>query len=157
MPIDEFASLKELPASDLRAKYATLFGEETRVHNRIWLIKRLAWRMQALAEGDLSERARQRAAQLANDADLRLSAPQAPPASGPVGTPEFNRDPRLPKPGTNLTRLYKGRKLLVQVLERGFTFKGKEYPSLSALAKAITGSHCNGYQFFRLGQEGDQS
>jgi hypothetical protein len=42
---------------------------------RPWLVKRLAWRLEVLAEGDLSERARQRAAQLANDADLRLSAP----------------------------------------------------------------------------------
>jgi hypothetical protein len=39
----------------------------------VWLVKRIAWRMQALAEGDLSERARRRAAELANDADLRLS------------------------------------------------------------------------------------
>jgi hypothetical protein len=53
----------------------TVFGEATRAGNKSWLIKRIAWRLQALAEGDLSERARQRAKELANDADLRLSPP----------------------------------------------------------------------------------
>jgi hypothetical protein len=59
-------------------------------------------------------------------------------------------DPRLPPPGTVLTRIYKGQQLNVTVLAGGFAFQGKIFPSLSALAKAITGSHCNGYHFFRL-------
>jgi hypothetical protein len=153
---DEIAALPALPVADLREKYAALFGEATRVHNRTWLLKRLAWRMQALAEGGLGERARQRAAQLANDADLRLSAPQTlPHAAKPAAeTASLHRDPRLPAPGTHLTRQYTGRKLLIEVLERGFQYKGQVYRSLSAVAKAITGCHCNGYLFFRLGQEG---
>jgi len=153
---DEIAALPALPVADLREKYAALFGEATRVHNRTWLLKRLAWRMQALAEGGLGERARQRAAQLANDADLRLSAPQTlPHAAKPAAeTASLHRDPRLPAPGTHLTRQYTGRKLLIEVLERGFQYKGQVYRSRSAVAKAITGCHCNGYLFFRLGQEG---
>ena len=72
----EVASLGHLSAAELRHKFSELFREPTRSSNRVWLVKRIAWRMQALAEGDLSERARQRAAELANDADLRLSPPR---------------------------------------------------------------------------------
>ena len=58
-------------------------------------------------------------------------------------------DPRLPAPGTILTRPYKGQLVQVQVLTEGFAYGGRVYPSLSAVAKAITGSHTNGYLFFR--------
>jgi len=58
-------------------------------------------------------------------------------------------DVRLPAPGGILTRLYKGRRLEVTVLARGFAHDGIVYRSLSAVAKAITGAHCNGYLFFR--------
>src|SRR6516162_5558025 len=71
----EIAALPRLRVSELRAKFAAIFGEPTPSHNKVWLVKRLAWRLQAQAEGDLSERARKRAAELVADADLRLSAP----------------------------------------------------------------------------------
>jgi hypothetical protein len=58
-------------------------------------------------------------------------------------------DVRLPPPGTILTRPYKGQLVQVQILTDGFAYAGSVYPSLSAVAKAITGSHCNGYLFFR--------
>ena len=80
----ELAALEAMTVNELRAKYAQVFGEETRVGNKAWLVKRVIWRLQALAEGDLSERARRRAAELAQDADLRLSPPrqkQTTPAS----------------------------------------------------------------------------
>src|SRR5450631_413194 len=80
----EIAVLRRLSNSELKAKFAELFGNDARTtKNRVWLIRRIAWRMQALAEGDLSERARQRAVELANDADLRLSPPRMKPASPP--------------------------------------------------------------------------
>ncbi len=157
MTIDkEVAILERMTTRDLQARYAEVFGEGTRVHNRTWLIKRIAWRIQALAEGDLSERARQRAAELGNDADLRLSPPK-PVGSAPAGTtssPRFVWDNRLPEPGTIITRAYKGQHLQIKVLQTGFEFAGTVYPSLSAVAKKITGSHCNGYLFFRLIQKG---
>src|SRR5437016_14659932 len=71
----ELAALEDMSVNELRAKYAQVFGEETRVGNKAWLVKRIIWRLQALAEGDLPERARRRAAELAQDADLRLSPP----------------------------------------------------------------------------------
>src|SRR5450755_4279073 len=77
----EVAALERMTVKELRARYAEAFGEQTGAHNKVWLVKRVAWRLQALAEGDLSERARQRAAELANDADLRLSPPRLPASS----------------------------------------------------------------------------
>jgi hypothetical protein len=74
--LNEVAALQRLSIGQLRQRFAELFGEATKASNRTWLIKRIAWRLQALAEGDLSERARQRAAELARDADLRLNPPQ---------------------------------------------------------------------------------
>ena len=74
--VNEVATLERLTIGQLRQRFAELFGEATQASNRTWLVKRIAWRMQALAEGDLSERARQRAAELARDADLRLNPPR---------------------------------------------------------------------------------
>ena len=155
----DLAALKRLSVTQLQARHAELFGETTTARHRTWLIRRLAWRLQALAEGDLSERARQRAAELARDADLRLQPPQPTTAAAlprdsqaPNGRGSANH--RLPPPGTILTRPYKGQILQVQVLEQGFAFNGQVYRSLSAVAKAITGAHYNGYLFFRLNQGG---
>ena len=155
----QVASLKAMTATELQARYAEVFGEPARTGHKTWLVKRIAWRLQALAEGDLPERARLRATQLANDANLRLSPPRhsktQPPEEIPAATPGNLGDERLPPPGTLLTRLYKGQTLQVRILLHGFEFNGVVYPSLSAVAKAITGSHCNGYLFFRLSNPGD--
>jgi hypothetical protein len=151
------AALQRLTISQLRQRFADVFGEATRASNRTWLVKRIAWRLQALAEGDLSQRARQRASELARDADLRLNAPcsksttvtpEPVNAPTPISVPA-PLDQRLPPPGTILTRPYKGQQLHVQVLTDGFAYGGTVFPSLSAVAKAITGTHCNGYHFFR--------
>jgi len=159
----ELADLGRLPVGQLRARYAALFGEATRVGNKAWLVKRIAWRLQALVEGDLSERARRRAAELAQDADLRLSPPRPAPTV-PVPAAETRparlsgrRHDHLPPAGTLLTRLYKGTTVQVRVLERGFVYEGTIYSSLSAVAKAITGSHCSGHLFFRLLPKGAAS
>jgi len=157
----EIAALSRLRVSELRAKFAVVFGEPTPSHNKVWLVKRLAWRLQALAEGDLSERARRRAAELVADTDLRLSAPPAQATTQapdqPPPTLRLPHDDRLPRPGTILTRRYKGRTLQVEVLDHGFAFDGQVYRSLSAVAKAVTGSHCSGHFFFGLTEKGPKS
>src|SRR6267142_5920253 len=165
MPLNlthEVAALDRLGVADLRLRFAALFGEPTRAGNKTWLIKRLAWRLQALAEGALSERARRRAAELAQDADLRLTPPRLGTtaarqvAAARPPTPPRPLDPRLPPPGAVLTRLYKGRTLHVTILADGFECDGNVYASLSATAKAVTGSHCNGFLFFGLPGRGGQ-
>jgi hypothetical protein len=151
--VNEVATLRRLSVAQLRLRFAELFGETTNASNRTWLTKRILWRMQALAEGDLSQRARQRAAELARDADLRLNAPHIKTTTTtatpqPVSMPA-PIDQRLPPPGTILTRPYKGQLIQVQVLNEGFAYAGRIYPSLSAVAKTVTGSHTNGFHFFR--------
>ena len=154
----ELVDMRRMSISELRSRFAHLFGETTRTGNKIWLIKRIAWRLQALDEGDLSELARRRAAELACDADLRLSPPhpvrrrRSPPLI-PVAD---NHDPRLPMPGSVLARTYKGESFYVKVLTNGFEFQNQIYKSLSAVAKAITGTHCNGFLFFGLTRDGGQ-
>ena len=153
---EQIEELDEFSVKQLQGKYHEVFSEPTRHHHRAWLVKRIAWRIQALAEGDLSDRARRRAEELANDADLRITIPKAKPATAPefrtrtVRLPTERTDERLPLPGTILTREYKGRVLHVRVLDNGLEWDGQSYASLSAVAKAITGSHVNGYHFFRL-------
>jgi hypothetical protein len=66
-------------------------------------------------------------------------------------------DGRLPPPGTVLSRPYKGGTVQVQVLANGFEYRGEVFRSLSAVARAVTGSHCNGFLFFRLNTQGDNT
>src|SRR5436190_14505028 len=123
----ELAALQRLTVPQLRARYAEIFGETTNANNRTWLIKKIAWRLQALAEGGLSERARQRAAELANDADLRANPPKTLPMLIPAKTPtpRSPADDRLPPPGTVLTRPYKSTVLQVKILADGFEHEGR--------------------------------
>lgn len=64
----EVVALQRMTVTELRERYADAFGEETNVNNKAWRVKRIAWRLQARTEGDLSERARCHAAELANEA-----------------------------------------------------------------------------------------
>ncbi len=151
-------ALQEMTVPELRAKYREVFGEETRSRHKENLWKAIAWRLQALEEGDLSERARRRAGELANDADVRVRAPRNAFGDGSAPTGERTRvhafgrahDARLPMAGTVITREYRGRLIRVTVLDHGFEHEGKVYRSLTALVHEVTGSHWNGYHFFGL-------
>ena len=141
----------------MREKYQEVFQEETRSRHREHLFRRIAWRLQALAEGDLSARARGRAHEIARDADLRKIAPRDffQVNGEAVRTTRGNRnrreqDSRLPLPGTLLSREWKDRTILVEVLAKGFRYESRPYSSLSAIAAAITGTRWNGLAFFGL-------
>lgn len=145
--------LEERTVEELRVKYAEVFGEPTRVKHKQSLIKRILWKTQALREGDLSERARKRAIELAKDAEVRMLPPRVmPEKKGPVLTASFLPGPRATKlaPGMVLRRSYKGEVLVVKVLARGFEYEGEVYRSLTAIAQKATGSHWNGVNFFGL-------
>lgn len=155
---EEIEALNQMTVTQLQRRYAVVFGEPTRSGNKEFLLKRIAWRIQARAEGGISERARERARELAREEDLRIRAPKGTFSPAPPDVectlvlpfePE-RRDERLPTPGTLLGRVYKGKRLEVEVLEEGFRFDGRNYPTLTAIAKEITGSHWNGYDFFGL-------
>ena len=154
----EVAAMRRMSVGELQRKFGEVFGELPRGRNKQWLIKRIAWRMQANEEGGLSERALRRAAELANDADLRLTAPRpsknaTPGPSKPDATLLALADSRLPMPGTLITREYKGENIQVKVLRDGFEYEGECYKSLSAIAKTITGTHWNGFHFFGLNRK----
>jgi len=142
-----------MTVKELRHRWAGLFGEEAPNGHKQYLIKRIAWRIQAKAEGDISERARRKAQELANDADLRLRAPRkmhGARSACATGRVSHIQGSRLPMPGAVLTRRYKGAAVCVTVLQDGFEYDGEQYRSLSAVAKAVTGSHWNGRLFFGL-------
>jgi hypothetical protein len=152
----EIEALRKLKASALRVKYRELFGEESQASNQAYLFRRLAWRLQALSEGDLSARARERAAQLAVDADLRLRPPRSfstEIAAGNLDPSKPCRDPRIPAAGVELTRKHNGHVIRVKVLEHGFECNGKRYESLSAIAYRLTGTRWNGFAFFGLNKQ----
>jgi hypothetical protein len=142
----ELAALDSMRVSELAEKYLEVFGEPSRSRNKAYLQKKVAWRIQELAEGGLSERAMRRIAELAKDAPIR----QRPPRGGPPTADASARDLRLPKPGTVLRRMHGGREYVVMVHADNFEFGGKRYTSLSAIAKSITGTNWNGLLFFGL-------
>jgi Protein of unknown function (DUF2924) len=149
----QIENLRNLKITELRARYRDLFGEASPSSNRAHLFRRIAWRLQAQAKGDLSERARQRAVELANDLDLRLRAPHSFWREIERNGEIPNRDPRLPPAGTVVERVYQGQTLRVTVLSSGFEYQGRHYASLSAIAYRVTGTRWNGFHFFGLKQE----
>lgn len=146
--------LRQMTTAQLQMKYQELFGQASHSNHKGYLFRRLAWRLQSKAEGGLSERARQFARAIAEEADLRLCPPKK--AGGaqpliPVST-AGRSDPRLPPPGTQLVKHYKNETITVTVLEGGFQHGERVYKSLSAIARQVTGTQWNGYSFFSLGE-----
>src|SRR5262245_54055433 len=112
----ELAALDAMTVAELRTRYAQVLREETRVDSKTLLVKLISWGLQALAEGDVSERTRRRAAELVQDADLRLLPPRQKLAIPTVRTSAQKSgkingiaELSLPLPGTILTRWYKGK------------------------------------------------
>ncbi len=144
----QIEALRSMTVGQLRLKWRELYGEETRSGNRDYLWRRLAWRVQELAYGGLSERAQVRIKELGDD--LRMLPPRRwqpaaqPPPAGRV------RDRRIPQPGVVLSRRYHGQEIRVTVLEDGFEWNGRRFKSLSALARQVTGQRWNGLLFFGL-------
>jgi hypothetical protein len=153
----EIERLRKASVGELRTKYLELFGQASRSNHKQFLFRRVAWRLQALTYGELSEQARQQALAIAQDVELRIKAPQHL-----VGTArqmlqptlrsrhKLGRDQRLPGPGSILRREFKGHTVVVQVLVDGFQYQDRFYKSLSAIARQVTGTPWNGYAFFRL-------
>jgi len=159
----EVALLQRMTVGQLREKYEEVWEEPTNIRNKQLLVKRIAWKMQANIEGDISQRARRRAADLACGTDIRTTAPKAtksvtkPAGDTVTGFVQPEEDNRLPPPSSELERVYKGEKYVVLVLENGFEYDGAIYKTLSAVAKKISGQHCNGYHFFNLNKKGGKS
>jgi DUF2924 family protein len=144
-------ALRLMTVGELRVEWQRLYGEPSRSRNRDFLWRRLAWRVQEIAYGGLSDRARARLVELsqveyqrARTPDVGVDVAEPAPVARPV------RDLRLLTPGTVLTRQYHGREIRVVTLALGFEWEGQRYGSLSEVARAVTGARWNGRLFFGL-------
>lgn len=142
-------ALQGLSTAQLREKYRELFGEDTASHNRDFLFKRIAWRLQEQAYGGLSQRTKTRLAELVDESLIRVRPPQDFRPGVDAG-PVSDSMPAMPTTGKILSRKYKGQRIEVEVLDNGFLYDGTVYTSLSAIAKVVTGTHCSGRAFFGL-------
>ncbi len=159
----EIEQLRRATVRELQGRYFELFGQRSRSNHKQFLFRRVAWRLQALAYGDLSEQARRQALVLAQDADLRIKAPAHLVGSAQrvleatlTSRRKAGRDERLPAPGSLLRREFKGQLVLVEVLTSGFQYQDRVYRSLSAIVRQATGTNWNGYAFFHLQARSDR-
>ena len=140
----QITQLNKLSFSELQARWRSLLGNEPPAYHRRFLVKRLAYRIQELAYGGLSETTRAQMADILQDAGLDEQA------SIPGRGRTQKRPNDLPLAGTRLVREWNGRRYEVTVASGGFVFEGRRYRSLTAITKAITGTHWNGRAFFGL-------
>lgn len=150
----QVTALKNAPIQELQNKYKELLDtKETPCDNKMFLLKRITYKLQETKHGGLSKTVKTKIKELmakydpVNNKTLR---PCVTSAGKEVKSLPFARDKRLPIPGTIITKKYKGQTIQVKVLEKGFEYKNTYYKSLSALGREITGSHWNGYNFFNL-------
>lgn len=148
----ELKRLMNLSVPQLQAEFERTSGEAARSNNRVYLTKRILWRLQAAAAGGLSERARRRAVEIADESKLRARPPTAVHVEFAEAVSATSPSRGLPPVGSIIIRKYKGRRLEVKVLDTGFELDGTVYGSAGALAKAVTGSNWNGPLFLGLTQ-----
>ena len=139
--LKQVAELPELDSDQLKERWRAMFGSEPPAYNKPYLIKRLAYRIQELAFGGLSEAAQ---------AQLRDALQEDDGLPGRMQ--RRRRKLGMPVVGTRLVREWQGNRYEVTVVSGGFEFEGRKYRSLSAITKAITGTHWNGPGFFGLRQ-----
>lgn len=140
----QVAELKDLSRAELLAHWRELFGTEPPRYSRQMLIGRLAYRIQELAFGGLSEAAR-------NQLEEHLGPDDLDAEEHEVRRMERRkRKQGMPVVGTRLIREWQGQRYEVTVVPGGFEYEGRRYRSLTAVTKAITGTHWNGPAFFGL-------
>lgn len=132
------ATLKTLSVNDLKTEWRSLFGVDAPNNSRPFLELRLGHRIQELAYGGPSRET------------VRLLDALADELRGKPGRKAMIGDSRRPVAGTRLVREWNGAEHTVTVLRDGFEFEGRKYKSLSAIARAITGTRWNGWRFFGI-------
>lgn len=159
----QVVALNQLNVTQLRERWREIFGEETKQRHRQYLIRRIAWELQRRESGEeLSPEARKRLDELQDE--FRNSPPETWFKGARHNRPLKQTSPARRKParsatvptaGSVITRDYKGQRIAVTARgPREFEWNGEIYTSLSAAAKAITGSHCSGNAFFGLIKKG---
>lgn len=140
--IVQIAALDAMSGNELRTLWKDLFQQETKVNHKPYLISRLAYRIQEIAYGGLSEEAKETLNELkkGNDATLKK-----------------HRRLNLPPIGTKFVREHNGINHEVMVTRTGFEYQGRTYKSLSEIAREITGTRWSGPLFFGLRESGPHS
>lgn len=163
--------LSTLTTKELKAEYERLLGRPPQTVHKQFMFRRIAWEIQAQAEGRLPDTIREYACRIAEQTDLfkrvaenlkKRNATTTPPESNqterrrrqrPARRIPKARDPRLPAPGSLLI-LKRGRETVrVTVLETGFEYAGQRYRSLTAVARAVAGRSVNAFEFFGLADQ----
>jgi len=150
--LSKIMALKENSLSELKVAYEELFdGKKAPSNNKIYLWRKIAYRIQETEHGGLSAKAGAKIQEFIQKYDpINNKALRPDTAEVNEPTKRLKRDKRLPIPGTIITKEYKGKIIQVKVLETGYEYNNKNYKSLSSITKEITGAHWNGYLFFGL-------
>lgn len=135
----QLAALQRLSVNELKVKWEDLFASPAPNNSRGFLEVRIAGRIQELTYGGLTRDTRRTLDGLADEVE------------GKITRKGMADDARNPLPGTKLVREWGGTEYTVTVLADGYDLAGKKFKSLSAVAKAITGTSWNGFRFFALG------
>jgi hypothetical protein len=135
----QLAALQRLSVNELKAKWEGLFSTAAPNNSRAFLEVRIAGRIQELTYGGFTRDTRRALDLLADEVE------------GRVTRKGMADDARNPLPGTKLVREWNGTEHTVTVLQDGYDLGGKKFKSLSAVAKAITGTSWSGFRFFALG------
>ncbi len=133
------AALKAMSVNELKDEWRSLFGRDAPNNSRNFLTIRIGYRIQELTYGGPDKSTRRMLDALADE------------VNGTLKRKSMIIDPRNPVVGTRLIREWDGIAHTVTVLRDGFEWQGRRYKSLSAVARAITGTRWNGYRFFGLG------
>lgn len=143
--LKQITNLNNLTYEELKVLYVTLHGSEPLAYNRDYIIKRLAYRLQEIAYGGLSERVRKKLDDVLVENGYDENAMPIKKHCGSHKSPKNH-----PVIGCTFIREWNGKRYQVTTIADGFEFEGEKYRSLSAIAKVITGSHWNGRAFFGL-------
>ena len=142
--IARIAALKTTPTPTLKQQWRELFETEAPPYNRRFLESRLAYRIQELTYGGLTPATVQRLEALGEQLD-----------GGKIEVRRQRADDR-PIAGTRLIRGWQGVEHCVTVRDDGYEYQGRPYKSLSAVARAITGTRWNGWTFFGIRRSGTE-
>ena len=149
--LNQILALKKMKLEELLSKFKEIFKDQKPgAINAGYLRKQIAYRLQELSYGGISNEARTRLEQLITVYDP-INNRLLRKVKNPNGSrAEASRDRRLPIPGSMITKIYKGNAIKVKVLEKGFEYEGKHYRTLSQVANVVTSNHWNGFLFFNL-------
>ena len=132
---DQVEELAVMNVRELQQKHRELFGEKPAPSHRQFLLRKIAWRLQADQEGGLPESARELARAIAKDAPLRIRVISnadkrragIPLEQTVTTTISLDHDSRLPMPGGLIVKQFKGQTMVVKVVDDGFEYGDRRY------------------------------